>query len=605
MAMGYGFAWLSSSSRKSAGGPILCAEMSTLSSLRSATTLKGLAKLLRFKPAGLSYILFKQPATAKYRVFQIPKRTGGTRTIKAPDKALKLLQKRLSDLLQDCLDEINTTTGRKDRIAHGFKRRRSIITNASQHRNRRYLFNVDLEDFFSSINFGRIRGYFIKNANFALNPAVATLIAQIACDGNGLPQGSPCSPVISNLIAHVLDIRLVRLASSVGCTYSRYADDLSFSTNKKQFPTQIAKPMADDSHVWKAGAELQKVVARSGFQINAGKTRMHYRTSRQVVTGLVVNSRLNVRSEYRHGVRAMVHRLLETGSFEAYFSTEEAGESLIAKRPGRPNQLHGMLGFIDSIDLYNKNRTTELQGSTGSSSSELMYRRFLIYTYLYAADLPVVICEGKTDNVYLTHAIRALASDFADLAEIGGQGKIRLKVRLFKYARSSTARVLGLNDGGSSSLASFIHTYKRETRKIKGPGKKNAVIILFDNDSGAKAIRSALNQTASVALKNNEPFVRVVDNLYAVPTPLVNDASESKIEDFFDANTKATEVGGKKFNPGNNFDTTKHYGKNIFAYQVVEKRAASIDFTGFRPLLSNLTAVLRSHATLMSGASTE
>src|SRR5207253_493823 len=85
-----------------------------------------------------------------------------------------------------------------------------------------------------------VRGYFIRDKNFVLNEKVATVIAQIACHENALPQGSPCSPVISNLIAHVLDTHLVRLASRVGCTYSRYADDLTFSTNKKPFPREIA-----------------------------------------------------------------------------------------------------------------------------------------------------------------------------------------------------------------------------------------------------------------------------------------------------------------------------------------------------------------------------
>ena len=121
--------------------------MSRLNSLKSAATLSDLARLLQFKPSALSYILFKQSAAAKYRTFEIPKRKGGTRTIKAPSGALKLVQRKLSVLLQDCADEISEAKNRKDRIAHGFKRKRSIMTNARQHRNRRYVFNLDLEDF--------------------------------------------------------------------------------------------------------------------------------------------------------------------------------------------------------------------------------------------------------------------------------------------------------------------------------------------------------------------------------------------------------------------------------------------------------------------------
>src|SRR5436853_226900 len=117
--------------------------MSKLNSLKSTAALSDLAKLLEFRPSALAYILFKRAATAKYKTFEIPKRNGGTRTIKAPMDRLKLLQQKLSILLQDCIDEINQTKNRKDRIAHGFKRKRSIITNARQHRNRRYVFNID------------------------------------------------------------------------------------------------------------------------------------------------------------------------------------------------------------------------------------------------------------------------------------------------------------------------------------------------------------------------------------------------------------------------------------------------------------------------------
>jgi retron-type reverse transcriptase len=228
--------------------------MSRLNSLKATVTRSDLAKLLPSKPAVLAYVLFKQPAAAKYKTFEISKRSGGKRTICAPIDALKVIQQKLSILLQDCVDEINQAKNLKDRIAHGFKRKRSIITNARQHRNRRHVFNLDLEGFFPSINFGRVRGFFIHDKNFALHKDVATVIAQIACYENALPQGSPCSPVISNLIAHVLDMHLVRLASKVGCTYSRYADDLTFSTNKKVFPPEIAKPSDTDPHLWIPGS---------------------------------------------------------------------------------------------------------------------------------------------------------------------------------------------------------------------------------------------------------------------------------------------------------------------------------------------------------------
>jgi RNA-directed DNA polymerase len=578
-----------------------------LKTLKATVTRRGLANLLRFKLPAFAYILFQQRTAPRYRIFQIPKRNGGTRTITAPDRALKLLQRRLSDLLQDCAAEINDTKKRKDKIAHGFKRARSIVSNARQHRNRRYVFNVDLEDFFPSINFGRVRGYFMRDASFGLHRDTATLIAQIACHQNALPQGSPCSPVISNLIAHVLDIHLVRLASKVGCTYSRYADDLTFSTNKKTFPLEIAKPSQTAPHLWVPGSELQRLVTHCRFQINPAKTRMQYRTSRQEVTGLVVNQRINVRPEYRHAVRAMVHSLFTKGTFEVWASSKTPGPVTFVKRQGTTNQLHGMLGFIDHIDQYNKENFPESNAPTRRSSKRSMYREFLMYTDFYAAEAPVILCEGKTDNVYLKYAIRSLYVHFPDLAEIRN-GKVGLKVRLYKTYRrrkkrpSSTARILGFNDGGASALGSFIKGYEKQTDRFCAPGQEHPVIILYDNDSGAKDIRDAF-RAYKKTVDPKQPFAHAVRNLYAVPTPLIGIAQESKIEDFFDPATKAIRISGKTFNPENNLDKNTQYGKEVFAQQVVRARAATINFDGFRPLLTDLVEVIRWHAANRSAAS--
>ena len=580
--------------------------VSRLASLKAATSLSDVAKLLSFKPKAVSYILYRLPADAKYSTFQIAKRGGGQRTIQAPIPSLKLLQHRLSDLLQDCVEEINAARQLKDRTAHGFKRKRSIISNARQHRHRRWVFNLDLEGFFPSINFGRVRGFFLKNRDFELNQDVATVLAQIACHQHSLPQGSPCSPVISNLVAHLLDMRLVQLASATGCTYSRYADDLTFSTSKRDFPQEIAVPSAAvgvASNLWLPGARLEALVLSTGFQINVQKTHLMYRASRQNVTGLVVNEKINVRWEYRHNVRAMVHNLTRTGLFEVVGVTTEDGNAVLQKRSGTLNELHGMLGFIDSIEFYNWTQTSaylsdkkssDNKSSDKKSSRENVYRKFLMYSYFYAARTPVILCEGETDNVYLTHAIRSLAADFPALAETMPNGKIRLKVRLYKYRHSSTARLLDLN-GGSSGLAKFIGVYKSETERFSGPGLSEPVVILYDNDDGATGIRNAIKNVSRTVPGNDEAFVHVAKNLYAVPTPLVAGAVSSKIEDFFDAATKATLIGGKSFNDAKDADSEIYYSKIVFAHKVVRPNADNINFSGFRPLLTNLVAAINKH----------
>lgn len=572
--------------------------MSRLAKLSAATSLTDVAHLLGYRPKGVSYILYKLPTDQKYTTFEIPKRNGGQRTIKAPVDRLKSLQRSLGNLLQDCLDEINTARKLKDRTAHGFKRKRSIITNARQHRNRRWVFNIDLENFFPSINFGRVRGFFIKNRDFKLHENVATVLAQIACHDNSLPQGSPCSPVISNLVAHLLDMRLVKLAQSAGCTYSRYADDLSFSTNKRQFPHEIARPAGDqgpDSHLWLPGDVLRGMIEDAGFCINANKTHLMYRTSRQRVTGLVVNKKINVRREYRHNVRAMVNKLVTTGTFEINGVVHKDGKVSVEKRPGTLNELHGMLGFIDGIDVYNG---LDTDGKPSKfSSNEKVYREFLIYSNFYVAQMPIILCEGHTDSVYLTHAIRNLAAEFPDLAQVTTDKKILLKVRLYKYPKSSTARLLDMKEGGSSVLSKFMGTYKKETRRFTAPGLAHPVIIVYDNDDGAKSIWSTIKENSKTQPTGVEPFVHVIKNMYAVPTPIAIGRVTSKIEDFFGNAIKATAIEGKTFNAGNNFDPDKHYGKKVFAHRVVRLKADTINFTGFRPLLINIAAAIRHHKT--------
>jgi hypothetical protein len=284
---------------------------------------------------------------------------------------------------------------------------------------------------------------------------------------------------------------------------------------------------------------------------------MMYRDSRQNVTGLVVNKKINVAREYLHNIRAMVHRLVTTGQFEILGASTKDEKVVLEKRPGTLNELHGMLGFIDSVECYNKTQTRER--AVRPSSRESVYRQFLLYSTFYAPTAPVLICEGPTDNVYLTPAIRSLAGEFPALVEQVPGGKIRLKIRLYKYTRSNTARLLGLNDDGANS------------------------------------IRTAINDVSKVKPTRAEAFMHVVRNLYAVPTPLQDGVSSSKIEDFFDSRIKETVIEGKSFHEGNSFDTHKHYGKKVFAHKVIRPNADKVDFSGFRPLLQNIVHAIAAH----------
>jgi len=207
----------------------------------------------------------------------------------------------------------------------------------------------------------------------------------------------------------------------------------------------------------------------------------------------------------------------------------------------------------------------------------------------------VVICEGNTDNVYLTHAIRSSAKDFPELAEIKQDGTIRLKVRLYKYPQTSTARILGLKDGGSGHLTGFLQMHKKETAKFTAPGLTEAVIVLYDSDDGAAPINKALKGTFKVNITGTEPFVHLHKNVYSVATPLIGENAQSRVEDFFTAQTLALPYDGKTFNPVKGADRTKYFSKQVFAHKVVRPNADKIDFTGFKPLLTNITAAILKH----------
>lgn len=588
------------------------ATLSRLKQLQAATTTQSVAAVLKIKPSALTYLLYKRSPTQSYVTFEIPKRTGGKRQISAPAPDLKNLQRKVADLMTECVNEIYTSRELQDSVAHGFVPGRSIVTNAHPHVGRRFVFNIDLKDFFSTITFPRLYGYFMKDTGFLLPKKAATILAQIACHDGKLPQGSPCSPIMSNLIGHILDVHLVRLAAASGCHYTRYADDLTFSTNKRSFPLGIAKQSLNSEQEWIVGKQLSGLIKKCAFEVNPLKTRMQHRDSRQVVTGLTVNRKVNVRNDYRRNVRAMVSHVLKTGNF--HFNTkvvDAVGTTTDVKTPGTLDQLQGMLGFIDQIDLHNENLIQRhsynfpKRASEKLSSKETMFLRFLLYRIFWAAEKPTFVCEGKTDNVYLTHAIRSLAASFPELASIAGDGAISLRARLFKYTGTSTGRILGNSSGGAPGLSKLMRHYYTETKKFTAPGLRAPIIVLVDNDTGASAKGNVFGTVASLTDRpkptGKEPFIHVYKNMYVVATPLIGAATTSSSEDFFLEKDRTHE--GKKFDPNCEKDTATTFGKATFAYKVVKPKADEIDFSNFKPLLTAMVSVINFHANAVATGS--
>lgn len=561
--------------------------MDKLIQLRDAESLKDLARILRVQPRTISFLIYKLPANLRYYTFEIPKRSGGMRTINAPEPRLKMLQRRLADCLYSCTKEIYGDPPKK-LLSHGFLRSRSIFTNASLHRNRRYVLNLDLEDFFPSFNFGRVRGFFLKDNRFGLHQKVATMIAQIACHQNELPQGSPCSPIITNLIGHMLDVRLVKLARKNNCSYSRYADDITFSTNIENFPAELAEPIPGELSQWCLGEKLTKEISNSGFEINKSKTRMQWQASRQTTTGLTVNKKVNVRLEYYRKARAICHQLFSTGSFYINDSGNPS-QSL--------NQVDGILSHIHQIKQLSAKafeRSTQRSWNdkvTGLHAIRKLYRLFLIYKYFNVSDRPIVLTEGETDPVYLKLAIKKLKEHQPKLGEFI-DGKFHNNLKFLKHS-GNTGDVLQL-DGGVSKLNFLIKNYRKDLNRFKYTQLTHPVITLIDNDKGAKDVFNTVKNHYGLEISHDteEPFYHLAANLYLVKTPLTNSQSMSRIEDMFDQDTLNTTLDGRRFDPDKKNSSEETYGKTTFAREVVIPNADEINFEGFERLLSRISAVL-------------
>ena len=251
----------------------------------------------------------------------ILKRDLSKRLILCPNKNLKILQKNLSEKLCMLYEKYYRSTRPS---AHGFLKEKSIITNANQHKNKRYVLNFDLKNFFDTIHFGRVRGLLMKEP-YNVPEYCATLLAKIICYKNKLPQGGATSPIISNMICTKLDYKFQLLAKKNKCRYTRYADDITFSTNLRKFP--LAKGRGRDVSL---SEEVVKIVEDNGFSINENKSILQKYNSTQRVTGLTVNKKVNISKKYIRHVRDALHIWSKYGldkAAEIYFEKWEKRKS--------------------------------------------------------------------------------------------------------------------------------------------------------------------------------------------------------------------------------------------------------------------------------------
>jgi RNA-directed DNA polymerase len=282
-----------------------------------------------------------------YKNYTIKKKRGGTRQIFAPEKQLKGIQKRLNYFLQAYYLWI------KPNEVHGFVvnphylgNHCNIVENAKVHVNKKYVLNIDLKDFFPSISAYQVKKVFSSTC-FNFNEQISTALTLLTTYEGKLPIGAPTSPVISNFICHQLDTDLINFCKQNNLTFTRYADDLTFSSDNDISDNNIL--------------DIINLIKKNQFEINEKKVRLKTSNRKQTVTGLTVNSKVNVDRKLLKKIRAMLHDLTTNGieqSVQKHFKIanieQRHKETFIKRLEGYINFVGQVRGRSDSLYLKQK-----------------------------------------------------------------------------------------------------------------------------------------------------------------------------------------------------------------------------------------------------------
>ena len=300
--------------------------------LIAANTPSRLAALLNTTQAELERCI----AHPVYTSFAIPKKSGGVRQISSPDETLMLFQQRMNGLLQHYYALL------KPEAVHGFvlgdqhsHTRWGLVSNAQAHVNKHLVINIDIKDFFNTISVADVFQIF-RSQYFNFDVNMAKALALLTTYHKSLPTGAPTSPVLSNFHCLDLDDQLQKFAREHQLTYTRYADDLTFSSDEE---------VSDDTML-----DIFNLIMKAGFELNYKKYRRQYAHEKQVVTGLVVNKKVNVDRRFLKTVRAILHRCsvegIESAAIKMYgfkeLPTEDDMKFFI-------RQIRGYLAFIGQV----------------------------------------------------------------------------------------------------------------------------------------------------------------------------------------------------------------------------------------------------------------
>ena len=277
---------------------------------------KHLSLLIGIRPGDLTKMIFAEDLF--YRQIGIPKKAGGIRQLDIPSYDLKYIQHWI---LINILYNIPISN-----YAFGFQLNKSIVDNARVHTNKHCVINIDIKDFFPSISFERIFRIFVY---YGYTKEVSFILSKLCTYKGRLPQGSPASPYISNIVCLKLDARLASLAKTYKADYSRYADDITFSG--KSDIKSILNP-------------AQKIIRDEGFNLNRDKTRVLYANQRQEVTGLIVNgNRVRIPKVYKR-------KLLQELYYCSKFGVEDHLKRIGCDKAFYKEHIYGKIYYVKMVE---------------------------------------------------------------------------------------------------------------------------------------------------------------------------------------------------------------------------------------------------------------
>lgn len=386
------------------------------------------AEAIPFGMRQLNYHCNPKNNKARYYSFSIRKKSGAFRTIHAPNKGLKAIQKCLNLILQVIFEPHKAATG--------FIPDKSVVDNAKVHTGKNYVYNIDLKDFFPSIEKARLYSR-LKFPPFNLDNErykLANIIAGLCCQEMEverivdeqwikkmeyvLPQGAPTSPTLTNIICERLDRRLFGAAKKNGLSYSRYADDITFSSNHNKYQK--------DGEFLK---EVERIISDQNFIIKTDKTRLQKKGYRQEVTGLLVNKDVNVQKRYIKELRMWLYYWEQYGYERAYefFLPRYKAEKAHVKK-GKPNLANVIKGKLDYLKM--------VKGSENRLCSLLSYRFTLCLDMELGLNLSKEALRGDKENEIMS----ALKRTFEKHNELIEEKQVATKK--INEAKSLTQRII-------------------------------------------------------------------------------------------------------------------------------------------------------------------